>query len=478
MLLAVLLFAHVAWGDTLWYVVRLDGTPAGWMSIETTTAGERTTTRTEMRVAVRRGASVLETAFETEVVEHADGRVLSMARTLREDVATQRTRWRFEDGGVRVEASVGGLPTRSVEPTPEGRHVGPAGDRARFAEQVARGVAQFDAAVLDPLAGLRPVAVRRTIIGGDTLATPEGTVRVTRVETLRGEDDRAVTEWLDAEGHLVRAELAIGAVVQIIERAAEGDARRAIDDPPDLVDRTRAPADTRLRSHERLRRASYVLRVRRGAPATPVDGWPQAIEHAGPGAVRVRIDLDNAGAPAAVPVADRDRFLAATDLLERDDPLVRQLADRALRGVPADADERRKAEAMRGFVHRYIDAKSLDVAQASAARVARDREGDCTEHAVLLAAMLRAAGVPSRLVAGLSYEDAAAPSFIYHVWTQALVQDADGERWIDLDATQRRRARHAAQIALATSDAADARELWRELGATLGRLSVEVESTR
>ena len=40
---------------------------------------------------------------------------------------------------------------------------------------------------------------------------------------------------------------------------------------------------------------------------------------------------------------------------------------------------------------------------ATAAEVARSREGDCTEHAVLLAALARARGIPARVAMGLVY---------------------------------------------------------------------------
>ena len=60
---------------------------------------------------------------------------------------------------------------------------------------------------------------------------------------------------------------------------------------------------------------------------------------------------------------------------------------------------------MRASVHHYIDDKSLGVGFASASEVCATREGDCSEHAVLLVALLRAAGIPSRAVSGVVYVD-------------------------------------------------------------------------
>ncbi|MCA9109995.1 MAG: transglutaminase domain-containing protein, partial [Planctomycetaceae bacterium] len=54
----------------------------------------------------------------------------------------------------------------------------------------------------------------------------------------------------------------------------------------------------------------------------------------------------------------------------------------------------------------------------------------CTEHAVLLAGMLRAKGIPSRVAVGLVYV-ARLSAFGGHMWTEAYL---DG-RWVPLDST-------------------------------------------
>ena len=85
------------------------------------------------------------------------------------------------------------------------------------------------------------------------------------------------------------------------------------------------------------------------------------------------------------------------------------------------------------FVRDYIRTKSLDVGYAYALEVARTPEGDCTEHAVLVAALGRAAGIPTRVVDGLAYAPGFAGRdqvFVPHAWTQAWV---DG-RWQSFDA--------------------------------------------
>ena len=476
-LLLVLLVAREAAADTRWYVVKLQGQPAGWMTIERREAGELVTTTATMRVAVGRQGSVVVTAFQSEVVEHESGDVHGMRRRIegdRDDV----TSWRFDGRTVTIEQNG----QRASEPAPQGPYLGPEAERRYLAQRMAAAPASISTRVVDPLSGLDPVPTVRTRVGTEAIEGPLESIETTRFETRRGDEDRLVHEWLDAQGNLVRAVTAIGAVTQEIVLSDEATARRALARPPDLIDATRVAASRPIRGHERLRTAAFVLR---GDADTPVlSTGPQVAERIDASAVRIVVDLDSSGDLVALTETERATLLASTALLEADDQLVQRLAERAIADLPTGAPVAAHAEAMRGFVHRYITRKTLDVALGSAATVARDRRGDCTEHAALLAAMLRARDIPSRLVAGLSYEPGGPggrrgePAFIYHVWTQALIDHDDGPRWVDLDATQRRRARHAAQIALSVSDGAEAADLWQGLAPTLGTIAIDVEATR
>jgi transglutaminase-like putative cysteine protease len=76
------------------------------------------------------------------------------------------------------------------------------------------------------------------------------------------------------------------------------------------------------------------------------------------------------------------------------------LAKRAVGETKDTAEATKKIES---FVSEYIENRSLSVGYASAAEVAASRVGDCTEFAVLTAAMCRAVGIPARVVSGIVY---------------------------------------------------------------------------
>ena len=111
---------------------------------------------------------------------------------------------------------------------------------------------------------------------------------------------------------------------------------------------------------------------------------------------------------------------------------------------------------------------------ATASEVARSKSGDCTEHGILLAALLRAKKIPSRVVTGLVYANSL-KGFGGHMWTEAYLKG----RWIPLDATLAQG--HGDAIHLKTGDSAleDSSALPVEsflpLIHTIGRTKLSVE---
>jgi hypothetical protein len=139
------------------------------------------------------------------------------------------------------------------------------------------------------------------------------------------------------------------------------------------------------------------------------------------------------------PYAGRDpealEALNPSDYLQCDNEKVIDLAKHAV-GTTKDAAT--AATQIEAFVDGYITQKDLSVGYASAAEVAQSRQGDCSEHAVLTAAMCRAAGIPARVVCGVVYSDSFLSMqsiFGGHMWTEVYL----GDEWVGLDATRSER---------------------------------------
>lgn len=122
--------------------------------------------------------------------------------------------------------------------------------------------------------------------------------------------------------------------------------------------------------------------------------------------------------------------LEPTRYVESNQKVIIDLARRAV-GDTSDAAE--AACRIESFVADYVTDKSLSVGYASAVEVADSRQGDCSEHAVLTAALCRAVGIPAQVVTGLAYVPqwrTFQNGFGGHAWVQVYL----GDKWVGLDA--------------------------------------------
>jgi hypothetical protein len=117
------------------------------------------------------------------------------------------------------------------------------------------------------------------------------------------------------------------------------------------------------------------------------------------GAIRVapgRWVLDTRAYPGGTDGVTR-AHTAASFVVDFRDPAVARASVQADEGRGAGDTPAR----LRRFVHQYISSKNLRRGYDSASVVATRREGDCTEHAVLLTALARLRRLPARVVHGI-----------------------------------------------------------------------------
>jgi len=125
------------------------------------------------------------------------------------------------------------------------------------------------------------------------------------------------------------------------------------------------------------------------------------------------------------------RALKSTSYLQKNDIKIDQLTKETVFAIQSPTVAARNIKA---FVHQYIKLKDYSVGYATAAEVAKNRQGDCTEHALLTAAMCRNAGIPARVVFGVVYvnkDKKETGQFVYHAWNEVYL----GEKWYGLDST-------------------------------------------
>lgn len=114
---------------------------------------------------------------------------------------------------------------------------------------------------------------------------------------------------------------------------------------------------------------------------------------------------------------ERRRLTAETPYEAAKDKRLHAAAARATRGAKST---REKVERLVRFVYEHVDAKALDRGYAPALTTLESKRGDCTEHSVLLSALLRSLGVPTRLVDGVVVDGGRAG---YHEWVEVQLDD-------------------------------------------------------
>lgn len=378
-------------------------------------------TRIGLSLLVQRNGTPLRIEASERHEEREDGTPLGFASRLEAGGTRTEVEARVEHGMIEARIVQGDRVSERRLPWPEGALLAE-GQRRLLASLPGSGARERRARAFDA-AALTAVPLK-LVLGQDP---PPERPELVRIEQELGEPGAGQrTElWLEPErGEVVQMQTTLFGLPLRMRSCSEACATA----PPvaaEVLLTSLVPSPRVLSVRERRRTLWYRVAAD-GAALAPLSRIPgQRIVRDAEGEVVVAIDPHGQNEPAPSP-ADT----LPSRWLQSDDPEVRALAIRAAAG--STRPERILPRLVRA-VREHIRHRSLNVGYASAAEVVRQREGDCTEHAVLLAALARALGIPARVVFGLAYAPAYADReqvFVPHAWVMAWV---DG-RWVGLEA--------------------------------------------
>lgn len=404
-----------------WYVIAAeDGAVLGHASIEV--------------AATERGRDIIESQ-EIYLREQAGEPTRTMTRSVRSEDGAGRTvsigdTSRSGRFSTRTEARIAGDAVQIVRQTPSGRWAGTVA--------LPRAV-RFDAgeALLhewDPAAAPRlefdnfsvdAMAVERIVIERAG-ASPEGGVTAVR-RAYEGEQLRGVVRLeLDSEGRVVEAaQPMFGETIRtrLTDRATALRAHQPYQVVPNFM--TRSPF--RISSASAQGHIRYRFAFRDGFTFAPPQTGEQRVSIEAGG---VSMDIcARCGPGLAADAASLADALRPTAWLQSDAPRLRAIAAPVARLAVSDA---RKMELLLERARPFLEHFDFNGHYSALDTVTR-RAGDCTEAAVLLAALGRAAGIPTRVASGLAYSRASyhgvSNAFLPHSWTLAFV---DGQ-WRSFD---------------------------------------------
>ena len=462
-----------------YFIVQLAGQRAGWMREATSQTDETLTNSVELHFEIKRGETGVKISMESTFVETLSHEPISMTSTQSMAANPVTTTVKFLEDGLEVTVDQSGNTSTQKQPLPEGQWLTPGGAKEYFQKRMEAGAETITVRSIDPMAGTRPIISTYENFRQETIEVFGREVQALRA-TLTTSEMAGIktTEYLDDKGRMLKSSTNLGGLEMTVI-AADKELALSKLDAPELMQSTLVSPKGKFKSPRTVKHAVYLLSV----PDGKLDSLPDV-----PSQKQTRIDertirLDvTMGENAPKEDEPGPEYLEASSMLDINDPVVRELATKA--HPKHDAPSSVAAEAMRRFVFEHIDEKNLGVGMGSASEVARTCTGDCTEHATLLAALLRAEGIPSRVVSGLVYVNSfegAQDIFGYHMWSQAWVELDGNAQWVDYDATLGPYGRFdATHIALSVSAMQDneTNNSMIALVPLLGRLEIEIESSK
>jgi hypothetical protein len=277
--------------------------------------------------------------------------------------------------------------------------------------------------------------------------------------------------WLNDRGDAVKT--LVPSVGQETVRTTKAEAlRRSAAGQFDMQQTSIVKLRGTLPGGRQTRRAVYRARVSQGTIDGLFSDCPsQRVKNIDEQTAELTVTAIRPGEPKQIdspapPPDDADG--QANNFVQSDDEQIVLLAKQA---VAAQANSWQAAVALEKLVQQKVKFTPLSPAFATAAEVVRSGEGDCTEHAVLLAALCRARKVPARVAFGLVYYPPE-QGFAFHAWNEAWIDD----RWVPLDATLGLGGIGADHIKLGDTNLAGASPLADLLSVlqAFGRLQLEV----
>ena len=413
--------------DTEWMSVLLAGRKVGHARIDRQVGDDRVITRQRMHFELGRGG--IEVAMSTdETHEETPGGTpvafTSVSRISGLEMRVEGRRIKAGDDRFAVKSGAAGSLRDSEMVLPTGALLAHGIERELRATGISPG-AHAELLMFQPLLQ-DAVRLRHEVVGPATLDLPEGAVDLIEVRQTMAfpGGDMTSRAWVDAELQLQK--MTMDVMGQELELVACSQAcAEAPNQPAEILTTSLVAAPRALTREERSGPVAIEVTSKHA-----LQGWPgvdaQRLESIGGGRHRIVARHPDGGDPMERP---GDDDLARTDWLDFDTPAVATLLQT---DADTGGDVQARMLALQQRVFDHIDDKSLRIGYASAGDAARMREGDCTEHALLLAAMGRSAGIPTRVVTGLAYSEdyGGGPNFVPHAWVAAWT----GERWQAFDA--------------------------------------------
>ena len=418
--------------DSEWYALFLAGQKSGYSKIERVVSDQTVTTSVTTLLQINRGKTQIQLKTIEQSTETLTGEVISFS-SMEEEGTTRRTITGVIEGAVlKVSIDHGGsvkhrqLPWDNSALLFEGQRL----------LAIEHGLAE-GSSYQSPnfLIGALQVVQTKVKIGATVPVELLGKVlKLTKTTTFIefGTTTLQMVSYVDEFYHFKKMQIPLmGSQLEMI--ATTEQYALSSNQLSDFFLRLFVSSPVAIKTRQANAVAKYSI-VRHSLDAQFVESSEQQVSGSASGIVSIKI-TPLADVDGKFPYLGQDnkivQSLAPNSWVQNDDPRLVNMAKNVVRNT---VSARRAAQQLERFVRNYIVQKDLNVGYASASQVLKTKRGDCTEHALLLTAMLKAVGIPARVATGVVYMAEFLDQqqvFVPHAWAQAYI----GGKWLSFDAS-------------------------------------------
>lgn len=233
------------------------------------------------------------------------------------------------------------------------------------------------------------------------------------------------------DNHVIRKEKSLLNRPLAWEQTSADEALEAVQSKTlDLTAQAVIPVDRLISFRDRNSPVQLKLTVRHGflgqIPSTPFQTVTQVLS----GSALIRLTSVTYPQSAQFqlrPSGLQPVALPATTLMPTADTRLQRMASRGTIGKSQQID---MCLSLEKYVGSTLTFSPFSTNLLAADTVAKQKKGDCTEHAILLATLIKIRGIPARIASGLIMTPGR-PGFTGHVWVEAQVQG----NWYPFDST-------------------------------------------
>jgi hypothetical protein len=424
--------------ETEYFAVFLEGKKAGYARQDRVVSDGKVTSSEQVSLTISRAGVSMTVTMNVKMVETIDGKPLGFETVQDLGMMKMEISGTVQpDGKLALVNRSAGSEQKSVVDWPSGALM-TEGLRLLLESKGLKEGTEYSCSIFEPT--MVRALDAKTIVGTKEQVDLLGrVVTLTEVKNVLGMAEMgeiASTSYYDDDLNLLKSITPImGMAMEMV--ACPKEFAMGENDVVELVNKMFIDSPTPLENLESAESITYHLNPTAGAELVIPPNDNQQVETSADGKVIITVKPVAAPSGVTFPYKGDDKealeHLEPTQFVQSDDERIVELARRA---VGSTKDAREAIEKIEAFVAEYVEDKNLSVGYASAVEVARSKQGDCSEHAVLAAALCRAVGIPAQVVTGLAYVGEwrdVASGFGGHAWTQAYL----GGKWVGLDAAFR-----------------------------------------